>query len=131
MALHLKIMTPERLVIEEDVEAVYGYTVDGSIGILPHHIPMVSPLAVGILSYVRQGHKEPLTVMGGMLYTDGEKVTVLTDAAERSTEVDVMRAQHAKERAEALLRSKDEAHDQALAQQALARALTRLKLVGK
>jgi F-type H+-transporting ATPase subunit epsilon len=129
--MRLKIVTPERLVVEEEVEAVYGEAVDGSIGILPHHIPMVTPLAVGLMSYVREGRKLPLTVMGGMLYTDGGSVVVLSDAAELSGEIDVIRAQKAKELAEALLRSRGETYDEAQARQALARALVRLKVAGQ
>lgn len=126
--MRLKIITPERVLIDEDVEAVYGTAVDGSIGILPKHIPMVTPLAVGLLSYVQAGRKEPLAVMGGMLYTDGDTVTVLSDAAERSNEIDVVRAQHAKERAEATLRHKESEQNVDLAQQALSRAAARLKV---
>lgn len=129
--MRLKIVTPERVVVEEEVEAVYGNAVDGSIGILPHHIPMATPLAIGVLSYVREGHKLPLAVMGGVLYTDGGNVVVLSDAAELSDEIDVVRAQKAKERAEASLRSHEDAYDAAQVRQALARALVRLKLAGK
>ena len=129
--MRLKIITPERVLVDEDVEAVYGTAVDGAIGILPYHIPMVTPLAVGLMSYVRGGRKEPLAVMGGMLYTDGELVTVLSDAAEKSNEIDVVRAQHAKERAEAELRHKESSQNQAVAEQALARASARLKVAGR
>lgn len=126
----LKIVTPERVVVEEDVEAFYGKTVDGMIGIKPRHIPLVTPLEIGVMSYTRNGQKFPLAVMGGLLSTDGQSVTVLSDAAELTTEIDTVRAKQAKERAEAELRKLDDKRDQAVAQQALTRALTRLKLVG-
>jgi F-type H+-transporting ATPase subunit epsilon len=127
----LKIVTPERTVVEDEVDAFYGNTVDGSIGILPKHVPMVAPLKIGIMHYVKAGRKEPLAIMGGMLYTDGQSVTVLSDAAELTQEIDTVRAQHAKDRAEALLHKHEDNHDHALAQQALARAMIRLNLVNK
>lgn len=127
--MKLKIVTPERIVVEEEVEAVYGKTIDGMIGILPKHVPVVTPLEIGVMSYVKNGQKLPLAVMGGLLSTDGNSVTVLSDAAELGTEIDAVRAQHAKERAEAELHKLQDHHDIALAQQALSRALVRLALV--
>lgn len=126
--MKLKIVTPERTVVEQDVDAVYGKTVDGSVGILPKHVPMVTPLDIGVMSYVKDGRKEflALAVMGGMLYTDGQHVTVLSDAAELSSEIDTVRAQHAKDRAEAALHKREDDNNIVLAEQALSRALTRL-----
>src|SRR5688572_13728318 len=116
--MKLKIVTPERLVVEEEVEAVYGKTIDGMIGILPKHVPLVTPLEVGVMSFVKNGQKKPLAVMGGLLSTDGDNVIVLSDAAELSNEIDAVRAQHAKERAEAELHKLSDRYDVALAQQA-------------
>jgi len=126
--MKLKIVTPERVVVEEEVEAVYGKTIDGMMGILPHHVPVVTPLEIGVMSYLKEGQKKPLAVMGGLLSTDGKSVTVLCDAAELSTEIDAVRAQLAKDRAQAELHKLTDHHDVALAQQALARALVRLSL---
>ena len=126
--MELKIVTPERIVVEEAVDAVYCKTTDGMIGILPHHVPLVTPLDIGVMSYVKGGQKLPLAVMGGLLSTDGKSVTVLSDAAELSTEIDVIRAQQAKARAEAELHKHTDRVEMAHAQQALARALVRLSL---
>ncbi|WP_373531830.1 ATP synthase F1 subunit epsilon [Vampirovibrio sp.] len=125
----LKIVTPERVVVEAEVDAFYGKTLDGMIGIKPRHIPLVTPLDIGVMSYSINGQKYPLAVMGGMLSTDGKSVTVLSDAAELTGEIDAIRAKQAKERAEAELRKLDDKHTNAVAQKALTRALTRLKLV--
>ncbi len=124
----LKIVTPERVVVETEVESFVGKTVDGMIGIQSRHIPLVTPLAIGIMSYTQNGKKYPLAVMGGMLSTDGKQVTVLSDAAELSREIDTVRANRAKERAEAELRQLTDRREIALAQESLTRALTRLKL---
>lgn len=126
----LKIVTPERIVVEEEVDAFYGKTVDGMIGILPKHIPLVTPLEIGVMHYAKNGQKHPLAVMGGIMRTDGKTVTVLSDAAELNSEIDAIRARQAKERAEAELHKLSDKHDIVVAQQALSRALTRLKLVG-
>ena len=127
--MKLTIVTPERTVVDEEVDAVYGNAVDGMIGILPKHVPPVTPLKIGVMSYAKNGQKFPLAVMGGILGTDGQKVTVLSDAAELGTEIDSVRAQHARERAEAQLRQLEDKTDIAVGQQSLARAMTRLKLV--
>jgi F-type H+-transporting ATPase subunit epsilon len=125
----LKIVTPERVVVEEKVDAFYAKTLDGMIGIKPRHIPLITPLDIGVMSYSVNGQKYLLAVMGGLLSTDGKSVTVLSDAAELTGEIDAIRAKQAKERAEAELKKLDDRHESAIAQQALARALTRLKLV--
>ncbi|MEB3287900.1 MAG: ATP synthase F1 subunit epsilon [Vampirovibrionales bacterium] len=125
--MKLKIVTPERVVLDEDVEAVYAKAVDGEVGILPKHIPMVTPLEIGSLSYVKAGQKVPAAVMGGLLSTDGYVVTVLSEASELRQDIDKLRAQQAKERAEARLREKAESVDFTRAERALARAAARLK----
>ncbi len=124
----LKIVTPERIVVEEEVEAIYCKTTDGEIGILQNHIPLVTPLEIGVLSYVKEGKKHPLAVMGGLLNTDGKRITVLSDVAELGNEIDTARAQEAKARAEAKLKAKKDRSEVTTAQKALARALVRLKL---
>lgn len=130
--MKLKIVTPERVVVEEDaVEAVYSTTVDGQIGILPKHVPLVTPLDIGVLYYIKAGQKQPLAVMGGLLQTDGDSVVVMSDVAEKSTDIDSARAKSAQQRAEALLHEKNDKVDIQRAQRALARASVRLTLAGK
>jgi F-type H+-transporting ATPase subunit epsilon len=130
--MKLKIVTPERVVIEEDgVEAVYGKATDGQIGILPKHVPLVTPLDIGVLYYVKAGQKQPLAVMGGLLRTDGDSVVVMSDAAEKSSDIDAARAQSAKQRAESILNEKNDKVDIQRAQRALARSAVRLTLTGK
>lgn len=129
--MKLKIVTPERVVVEEDsVEAVYSKSVDGQIGILPKHVPLVTPLDIGLLHYVKEGQKQPLAVMGGLLRTDGEEVVILSDAAEKTSDIDVVRAQNAKQRAAARLQEKNDTTDVGRAQRSLARANARLALTG-
>ncbi len=126
--MQLKIVTPERVVLEETVEAVYAHAEDGQVGILPKHIPLVTPLKIATLSYVKNGQKELAAVMGGILSTDGQSVTVLSETAELSGEVDKARAEQARQRAEARKHEFDEHTDMARVEKALARAMVRLSL---
>lgn len=125
--MKLKIVTPERIVFEETVDSVFAETTDGEVGILPKHIPLVAPLAISVLRYVKNGQKQPVTVMGGLLRTNGEEISVLCNAAELAGEIDKARAEQAKVRAEARLREKTTEVNVTRAESALARSITRLK----
>jgi len=127
--MDLKILTPEKVVVEAtDVSAVSAMAADGSVGILPHHVPMVTPLQVANLTYTKAGQSHAAAVMGGMLSTDGQHVTILSEAAELAQDVDIVRAEAAKKRAEARLAENKENLDVKRAELAMARALVRLKL---
>jgi F-type H+-transporting ATPase subunit epsilon len=128
--MKLKIVTPDRIVLEEDnIVSVSAQTTEGSIGILENHMPLVTPLEVGLLAFASSSNaqKRLLAVMGGLMSTDGKTVTVLSNAAEFSNEIDTLRAEQAKKQAEALLNQSSDRETQLLAEQALVRALTRLK----
>ena len=126
--MRLKIVTPERLVFDDEVDAVYAQATDGQVGVLPRHVPLVTPLSVGVLRYVKAGSKKPAAVMGGLLSTNGREVTILTDAAELGEEVDRVRAEEALKRAEARVSQHSGDVDMTRAQQALERARTRLNV---
>ncbi len=125
--MQLKIVTPERVVFEDEADAVFAETVDGEVGILPRHIPMVAPLAISVLRYQKDGDKRRVAVMGGLLRTDGKGVTILSPASEQATEIDVMRAKEAEKRAKERLQEKTTEVDTQRAQLALTRSLTRQK----
>lgn len=126
--MNLKIITPHKTLLDEPVESVTATTIDGEIGVLSNHIPLVTPLDIGVLKFVQNGQTKKVAVMGGVFSTDGKVTTVLSDAAELSDEIDLARAQHAKERAEARLREKSASVDVKRAELSLAKALVRLKL---
>ncbi len=126
--MKLKIVTPDRLVLDEEVEAVFVQTVDGELGILPKHIPLVTPLAIGLLHYERQSQKHPVAVMGGVLQTDGQQVMVLSQVAEVSSDIDTARALDAQKRAEARLKEMKADVDMERAQASLSRAQVRQKV---
>ena len=127
--MKLKVVTPEDVVLEENVDSVFARASDGDIGILKNHIPMVTPLSLGTLRYVKDGEKHRVAVMGGLLHTDGEDIVVLSDIAECADTIDEIRAKDAKERAEARLKQQRADVDIERAKLALSRAVTRLKTV--
>lgn len=127
--IQVTVITPERTVLKDfECDAAILPVVDGSMGILPLHAPMVAALRPGILKVKHEGRYQPVAVMGGFAEVSQDRITVLTDAAERSVDIDVLRAREAKERAEARLKSRDANIDYARAQAALQRALVRLKV---
>jgi F-type H+-transporting ATPase subunit epsilon len=131
MSLTLKVVTPEKEVLAASVEAVSAIGTNGSFGVLTHHQPLVTALEIGLLTYTQGAQKKALAVMGGVFSTDGTTVTVLTPSAELGEQIDVLRAQEAKARAEARLKEKESHIDHQRAQLALNRAIIRLKAAGK
>ena len=127
----LEIVTPEKLVVNEAVEEAQIPGLGGYLGILPGHAPLLTELAVGIITYRAQGVTKSLSVAWGFAEVLPDKVTMLAETAERPGEIDVARAQKAKERAEQLLKSNDPQLDYDRAQDALQRAETRLKVASE
>ena len=127
----LEIVTPEKLVVDEAVEEAQIPGLGGYLGILPGHAPLLTELAVGIITYRAQGVTKSLSVAWGFAEVLPDKVTMLAETAERPDEIDVARAQKAKERAEQLLKSNDPQLDYDRAQDALQRAETRLKVASE
>ena len=87
--IKLEIVTPEKKVLDETVDSVTVPTATGEVGILPNHAPLISALKSGILSYSNKGANERLVVSGGFVEVSANKVSVLTDVAERADEIDV------------------------------------------
>jgi F-type H+-transporting ATPase subunit epsilon len=126
--MQLTITTPEKMVLDIAITSVKAQAVDGWLGILSRHIPMVTPLKISALRYNAGGVETTVAVMGGLLQTDGITVTILCDRAETKTDIDVLRAQHAKTRAEERLAQVSNIQGVNIdrAQLALARAMARL-----
>lgn len=129
----LEIVTPDRLVYSEQVNGVTVRGVEGELGILPGHIPFVTPLQIAPL-YVKIGNDRiPFSVQGGFVEVRREKVVVLAESAERAPEIDLERAEAAKERAETRLhvRGRQDEVDHRRAELALQRAMNRIKVSGR
>lgn len=131
MPLHLDIVTATRTVLSEDVDMVIAPGGAGELGVLPRHEPLLTTLKPGELRVLQNGEWDSLAVAGGFMQVDQRGVKVLADAAERVEEIDVARAEQARQRAEAELQSAQAAQDtqvRAEAQLALLRAIARINV---
>ena len=125
--LQLELVTPDRLVVHDSVIAVSVPGKEGYLGILPGHAPLLSELKAGELSYTQDSVTHYLAVSWGFAEVLPDRVIVLADASERAEEIDVKRAQRAKQRAEERLsKVSDPEIDRERAQAALERAMARL-----
>lgn len=127
--MKLNVLTPEKTVVELDhVASVTAETSDGQFGILPHHQPLTASLKIALLHYTPNGESgKVMAIMGGVLQTDGEKITVLSQSAEHANDIDEARTMQAKQRAEERLAKHNDNVDTKRAELALSRAMTRMK----
>ena len=124
--LALEIVTPERLLVREDVAAVQVPAASGYLGILPGHAALLAELGTGFLNYEAGGKRWYLAVHSGYLEILADRVRVLATAAERAEEIDVERAKAALKRAQEALFNASLGVDPAFALHAMARAQARL-----
>jgi len=128
-AIKLDIVTAERVVYSGDVDAVVAPGMQGQLGILPHHAPLMTTLQPGELRARKGGEELCLAITGGFLEVRPDRVIVLADAAERAEEIDISRAEEAKRRAQERLKQRIPEVDHARAEASLRRALARLEVV--
>jgi F-type H+-transporting ATPase subunit epsilon len=124
--LALEVVTPERLLVHEDVTAVQVLAANGYLGVLPGHAPLLAELGIGFLNYETGGKRRYLAVHGGYLEILANRVRVLVTAAERAEEIDVERAKAAMKRAQDEMLNASLGVDPAVALGAMARAQARL-----
>ena len=93
--LRLEIVTAERVVYSEDIDILVAPGIDGELGILPSHAPLLTMLNPGEIRVVKDGEEIYMAVSGGFLEVIGNRVTVLADTAERAEEIDVERSEEA------------------------------------
>ncbi|MCK0470051.1 F0F1 ATP synthase subunit epsilon [Halalkalibacter sp. APA_J-10(15)] len=127
MQINVSVVTPDGKVYDGDVDMVSVRTIEGELGILPRHIPLVAPLTVGAVRLKKGTTVEKVAVSGGFVEVRPDQVTILAEAAELPSGIDVDRAQEAKKRAEQRIETnkKDEI-DFKRAELALRRASNRL-----
>jgi F-type H+-transporting ATPase subunit epsilon len=104
MPIRCEIVSQDRMVFQGDADMVVLPGGDGEMGILPNHSPLLTTLSFGIIKVRSKGKEEEFTVAGGIAEVQPTKVTVLADAAENVAEIDVARAEAARQRAEELLK---------------------------
>jgi F-type H+-transporting ATPase subunit epsilon len=132
MPLKLDIVTIERRVFSGDVDMVIAPGVEGEFGILPSHAPLISALQEGELRVKSGAETQIFAIGGGYLEVLENTVTVLADTAENAAEIDIARAEAARERAEQLLKhGPTDAVDRSLIEGALRRSKVRLKVARK
>ena len=128
--IQLEIVTPERLVVNDTADYIEIPGKTGYLGVLPGHAPLITELAVGEISYSNAGKTKRLAVAWGFAEVLQNKVTILAETAEKAEEIDIARAQAARQRAEEALRKASVEGDKN-AQSALDRANARLDVAGK
>ncbi|HSA06962.1 MAG TPA: F0F1 ATP synthase subunit epsilon [Candidatus Gastranaerophilales bacterium] len=129
--LNLKIITPQKILVDEQVDSVFSKSIDGEFGILPDHVSYMTDLAIGVTEYRKDNKKEFISTMGGVIQVKENTVTIISDTAEPGEQIDIPRARAAKERAEARLRTGAPDIDANRAQVALARAIARMQAASK
>ena len=128
----LDAVTPQRLLVHEEVTELVAPGSEGYFGVLAGHTPFMTTLKVGELTYRKGPEEHHLAVAWGYAEVGPERVVILAEIAERAEEIDVARAEAARRRAEERLRQwGDETVDFVRAQGALQRALTRLEVASK
>ncbi len=129
-AFVLEVVTPERVAYSGQVASLQAPGSEGSFGVLAGHIPLLTSLQIGQLRFVEEdGNEVQMAISGGFVEVGREQVAVLAETAERVEEIDVERAESARQRAEErLARAQEEQIDVARAQAALARAINRIRI---
>ena len=127
--IKLDVVTAERVVFSDEVDVILVPGIEGQLGVLPHHTPLMTMLKPGELLVRKNGEEFSLVITGGFLEVRPDRVIVLADAAERVEEIDVARAEEARRRAQERLKERPPEVDAVRAQAALLRALARLEVV--
>ncbi|MDI3310768.1 MAG: F0F1 ATP synthase subunit epsilon [Thermoanaerobacterium sp.] len=128
---HLEVLTPYRKFYDGDVEEIIVTTSGGEVGVQKGHIPMTVALGIGTLKIKNDNEWKEASISNGFMEVKHDNVVILTNAAEWPEEIDIKRAEAAKERAEERLRQKKSQKEYLLAKAALRRALVRMTIAKK
>ena len=126
--LKLEIVTPEGNSYSDDVEMVTLPGVEGEMGILPQHVPLVTQISSGEIIVRKNGRDEFLAVGEGFVQVTGERVAIMTDMAIKADNIDEAQAEEARKRAESRLSEKLDDEEAAMVSAALAQSLAQLKV---
>ena len=126
--MRLEIITAEREVYADDVDIIVAPGVEGQLGILPHHAPLMTALQPGEILIRKDGEPSYLAVTGGFMEVIANRVTILAEACEYSEEINEERAQAAMERAQERLRTQSSELELSEALSSVRRAQTRLNI---
>ncbi len=128
----LEVVTPDKLLLSKEVDVVVATSVDGEFAVLAGHVPFLASLDIGEMRFKVDGETDYAAIAGGFAEVTGEKVTILAEAAELAREIDIDRAQRARERAEKrLAQTQAEQLEYARHEAALKRAMLRIRVAEK
>ena len=127
--MKLEIITLTKTINDENIDFVSLEGTEGSLGILPDHIPMLAELKLAPLHYLKGGRTEFVAVMGGVVRVLSNVVTIITEEAEKAVEIDALKAQKEKDDAEAYMSRKTEIADMVRAEAQLRKAMAKLRTV--
>ena len=125
--LTLDIVTPYGHIFTDEVDEIVATGSEGEFGVLPEHVPFLTTMKIGMLTYKKGAETGYFFVNGGYAEVGPDKVTILADSAERSEDIDIERAKEAMKRAEERLKKQEEI-DEARATAAIERSLTRVQV---
>ena len=129
MPIRCDVVSVERIVFSDDVDMVLAPGIEGELGILPHHASLMTALVPGEIVIRKTGQEDVLmAVGGGFMEVRPDRVTILADSAERAEEIDVSRAEAARQSAQQLLSGRPSGVDIVRAENALRRSQIRLKV---
>lgn len=124
--VQLDITTPRRVVYSNEIDMLIARAIDGNIGIMPGHTPLVTALENSVVRVKNNDEEIPIPISDGFLEVKPDKINLIVRTAELPEEIDLQRAKKAKERAERRLREEKSKLDQARAEAALDRAVSRI-----
>ncbi|MGM0414705.1 MAG: F0F1 ATP synthase subunit epsilon [Bacillota bacterium] len=124
--VQLDITTPRRVVYSNEIDMLIARAIDGNIGIMPGHTPLVTALENSVVRIKNNDEEIPIPISDGFLEVKPDKINLIVRTAELPEEIDLQRAKKAKERAERRLREEESKLDQARAEAALDRAISRI-----
>ncbi len=129
--IKVDIVTPERVILSEDIDMLVARAIDGLIGILPRHAPLVTALNPGVVKIKKDEEVQLISISEGFMEVKPAQINVVVRTAELPHEIDVERAEKARKRAEKRLESDNNSIDVARAEAALQRSIARLKAARK
>ncbi len=128
--IQLDVVTPQKLAYSEQVDLIEGPAIDGLIGILPDHAPLVTAMQIGVVRVVKDGEQTQIAISEGFMEVQPDQINLVVRTAELPEEIDVERAEAARERAEEKLEKEKDNIDFVRAEAAYDRAKARLKAAG-
>lgn len=128
MNLFLSIITPEKVIYEDQVDEVIVPTENGEIAILPNHINLLTRINPGEMIIKKGANQEYIAITGGFLEVQSNKISILAEYAVKAQDIEVARAMEAKERAEKVMKEKSTDNEQRIAQAEMIKSILELRV---